>query len=483
MYASWYYNISYQHKDQAENSEKTIVSGNTLRDLAMQGTGVYFRGMTPGDSPGTRIPTQNIPPSRIDPDAMKVVRRLRRFGHVAYLVGGCVRDLMLRKDPKDFDVATSARPQEIRKLFRNCRLIGRRFRLAHIHFRGKVIETATFRAAAGEQVDGDILIRSDNVFGSEQEDASRRDFTVNALFYDPVERVVIDHVGGLEDLVERRIRFIGKSDVRVREDPVRILRAIKFAARLNFTIDPDAWRAMMRHRKDLVKCAPPRLLEEIVRMLRGGGAEPSFRLMWEAGVLEIIMPEVARYLQRAPERDEEREPGTGLFAFLREVDRSDRDLLTNAVLLACVIIHPVVDAAKNGGSGYDVKVTPAAGEVAREMLRRMVERVRLPKWQAERIQQLVASQKRLFHLRRNAPLPRGLIQRSYFPEALDLFEVGVKATGKGRPALNRLRQASSQMARQEGGPIPSSTGSQPRRKNSRGRSRRRGGQKRRRRKN
>jgi poly(A) polymerase len=422
--------------------------------------------MAAGDTPA-RIPTQNIQSSRIDPDAMKVVRRLRRFGHVAYLVGGCVRDLMLKRTPKDFDVATSALPREIRKLFRNCRLIGRRFRLAHIHFRGKIIETATFRGAA-EQEGGDLLIRSDNVFGTEEEDAYRRDFTVNALFYDPLSRTIIDHTGGLEDLVEKRIRFIGTPDIRVREDPVRILRAIKFAGRLGFEIDSGAWRAMIRHRQDLTKCAPPRLLEEIIRMLRGGGAEASFRLMWEAGALEIIMPEVASYLRRSPDRDEERDPGCGLFAYLKELDHVERELLANTVLLACVIIHPVADATRCGGVSYDVKGSPAAGEVAREMLRRLVERIRLPKWQAERIQQLVASQKRLFNLRRNAPLPKNLMRRSYYPEALDLFEIGVKATGKGRRILKRLRQDSHQRSRSE-----NRSKKQPRRKKSRKRARKR----------
>jgi len=260
------------------------------------------------ESDPTEIPTRGISTTKIDKDALKVVHRLARFGYAAYLVGGCVRDLLLKLEPKDFDVATSAKPPEIRKIFRNCRLIGRRFRLAHIHFRSKIIETATFRAEA-EQSDGELLIRSDNVFGNEQRDAMRRDFTINALFFDPKNRTIIDHVGGLEDLVERTIRFIGDPGIRVREDPVRILRAIKFAARLNFTIEPATYQAMVRYRKDLSKSAPPRLLEEINRMLRSGSAVASFRLMWEAGILEVILPEAACYLSRAPARDEEREPG------------------------------------------------------------------------------------------------------------------------------------------------------------------------------
>jgi poly(A) polymerase len=392
------------------------------------------------------VPTRGIPPAKIDPDALKVIRRLNRFGHTAYLVGGCVRDLLLKLTPKDFDLVTSARPGEIRKLFRNCRLIGRRFRLAHILFRGKIIETATFRAAAGEQApDGDLLIRSDNVFGSEQEDALRRDFTINGLFYDPIKRILVDYVGGLEDLVARKVRFIGRPDVRTREDPVRILRALKFAGRLGFVIEPATLRSIVRYRSHLEKCAAPRLLEEIFRMLRSGGAAACFRLMWETGVLKIMMPEVARYLSRAPERGEEREPGGGLWAYLSAIDGSERELLSNAVLLAAVLVHPVADASGNGEESYGIKpVSGTQGEIAHQMLRGMVLRLKLPKRQAERVQQLVAAQRRLLKMKPTRSLPRAMMRRASFPEALDLFEIGVKACGKGRRTLLRLRRASIQ---------------------------------------
>jgi len=392
----------------------------------------------------TVIPSSGIGPSQIDPDALKVVRRLQRFGHAAYLVGGCVRDVLLKRVPKDFDVVTSAKPQEVRKLFRNCRLIGRRFRLAHIHFRGKIIETATFRAAADPQADGDLLIRSDNVFGTEADDAFRRDFTVNALFYDPVERVLIDYVGGMEDLASRTLRFIGDPAVRVQEDPVRILRAIKFAARLGFTVEPGTWQAVVAFRQELVRSAPPRLLEEIVRMLRSRGAEQSFRLLWTSGVLEVLLPELACYLSRALVRGEERDPGAGMWAYLKVLDRSEREVETNAVLLAALLLHTVEDACDPEATGYELKIkSHAPGDVARVLVRRLIERLRLPKRDAERIQQLVSSQRRLFKLRRDQPLPKALMRRAYFPEALDLFEIGVTATRRGRHTLNRLRSSFS----------------------------------------
>jgi poly(A) polymerase len=393
------------------------------------------------------VPTQNIHPAQIDGDAMKVVNRLRQFGYSAYLVGGCVRDLMLHRKPKDFDVATSAKPPEIRKLFRNCRLIGRRFRLAHIHFRdNKVIETATFRAGGNDNNNqhDDLLIREDNVFGTEEQDAIRRDFTINALFYDPLEHILIDYIGGLEDLVNRNIRFIGRPDIRVREDPVRIIRAIKFAALLNFKIDDLAWEAMRHYRKDLSKSAPARLLEEICRVLRGGAAETGFRLLWQVGALEVLLPEVSDYLGRALERAEERDPGAGLFAYLRALDLPGREAHSNAVMLASLLFHPVMDRARcereiqgQNGSSY------ALAEVSQVTMRALVNRLRLPKWEAERIQQIIGAQKKLFNLPGRTSLPRSLVTRHYFPEALDLFAVGVQATGKGSRTLKRLRQAIS----------------------------------------
>src|SRR6266700_2130144 len=249
-----------------------------------------------------------IAPDQIDPDAAKVVQRLRRYDHAAYLVGGCVRDLLLGRKPKDFDVVTSATPQEIKRLFRNCRIIGRRFRLAHVFFGPKIIETSTFRAnpreleeddadSAAEAESGDLLIRRDNVFGTPEEDARRRDFTINGLFYDLETGHVIDHVNGLVDLEARVVRTIGDPDIRFREDPIRILRAVKFAARCDLTIEPETYRRMMEHRNDISKCAQARVSEEFYRLLRAGAAKRSMEILLEAELLELLAPELARGLK------------------------------------------------------------------------------------------------------------------------------------------------------------------------------------------
>src|SRR5215468_1051863 len=249
-----------------------------------------------------------IDPSGIDPDAAKVVQRPRRYDHAAYLVGGCVRDLMLGRKPKDFDVVTSATPQEIKRLFRNCRIIGRRFRLAHVFFGPKIIETSTFRAnpreleeedgeGGSEAESGDLLIRRDNVFGTPEEDARRRDFTINGLFYDLETGQVIDHVNGLADLEARVVRTIGDPDIRFREDPIRILRAVKFAARCDLTIEPETYRRMMEHRGDIAKCAQARVSEEFYRLLRAGAAKRSMEILVETELLDVLVPELATALR------------------------------------------------------------------------------------------------------------------------------------------------------------------------------------------
>ena len=183
-----------------------------------------------------------ISPDRIDPHALQVIDKLRQAGYKAYLVGGGVRDLLLNQRPKDFDVSTSAEPEEIRSLFRNALLIGRRFRLAHIRFGKKVIEVATFRA--GDPETAGLIIR-DNVWGSEEEDVMRRDFTINGLFYNPENQTVIDYVGGFPDVEKRILRTIGQPEVRFIQDPVRMIRLLKFCARFDLEIDRPSHEALL----------------------------------------------------------------------------------------------------------------------------------------------------------------------------------------------------------------------------------------------
>ncbi|MCL1921489.1 MAG: polynucleotide adenylyltransferase PcnB [Kiritimatiellaeota bacterium] len=236
--------------------------------------------------------------SNIDSDALKVLRRLSDLGYTAYLVGGSVRDLLLGRTPKDFDVGTNASPTEIRGIFRNCFLIGRRFRLAHIVFGKKVIETSTFRRSPDEQDTEYGLYQSeDNTFGTPEEDAKRRDFTVNGLFYDIKTFAVIDYVDGLRDLDKRVLRSIGDPNVRFREDPVRMMRAVRFAARLGFTIDRASRKAIQKHHADILNASPPRVCEEVYRLFIGNASSTAFRLLWEFGLLNDLLPNLDAFVR------------------------------------------------------------------------------------------------------------------------------------------------------------------------------------------
>lgn len=375
----------------------------------------------------------------IDADAAKVVRRLERSGYQAYLVGGCVRDLLLSRRPKDFDIATSARPDDVRALFRNCRIIGRRFRLAHILFgAGKVIEVATFRRNPamdvpedGEiDVDEDILIRNDNVFGDAHEDAIRRDFTINALFYDLDRRQVLDWCDGMTDIQRRAIHTIGDPTVRFREDPIRILRAIKFAARLDLGIAPDVYDAMVACREELSKAARPRLFEELLRLLRGGAAHRSMWLLWEIGAMSIVLPELAAFID-----DDEATEGGGQ-RFWKKMDAID--LLTkqrgrpldDTVLWTALLQEPLDEACGGPGGGERDKIRAAS-----DFLEPIIARIAMPRRIADGVRRIVAMMPRL------STGKAGRFGRTELMEpALDVLELDCIARGKNTEAIERMRE-------------------------------------------
>lgn len=238
----------------------------------------------------------HISRKQFDEKTLKVLYRLRGQNFKAYLVGGCVRDLLLDRVPKDFDVATDATPSQVKKLFRNCFLVGRRFRLAHIRFGSEVVEVATFRRHA--QADdlpedpADHHHFRENVFGTPEEDAFRRDFTINALFYDIDSFAIIDYVGGLRDLAERRLRVIGDPVVRYQEDPVRMLRALEFAARLDFTLDPATHAGILHCAPLIASAAPARVREELQNLFRYAIAGAVLR---GAAETQLLAPLLAGY--------------------------------------------------------------------------------------------------------------------------------------------------------------------------------------------
>lgn len=270
----------------------------------------------------------------IDPDALYVIERLRLSGHQAYLVGGGVRDLLLGAKPKDFDVSTSAKPEEVRRLFRNAILIGRRFRLVHVRFGKKIIEVATFRS--GENESSELIVR-DNEWGTEEEDVLRRDFTINGLFYDPQEEVVIDYVDGYLDIQKKILRTIGTPEARFSQDPVRMIRLVKFCARFNLEIDPLTFEALLSCQKEIVKSSPARILEELLRMLESGSSKAFFHLLHQYGFLHSLMPELAHFFTLKGEETTLR--------FLEEIDRKvkEEDQTIDRSLLLAILLFPLFD--------------------------------------------------------------------------------------------------------------------------------------------
>jgi poly(A) polymerase len=246
----------------------------------------------------------NISRANISPNALKVLYRLRSAGYEGFLVGGGVRDLLLGRNPKDFDVVTNADPDQIQDVFRNCRLIGRRFRLAHVRFGRDIVEVATFRATGAsedderEHSDSGRILR-DNVYGTIHEDVWRRDFTVNALYYNIADFSIWDYVGGFADVAARRLRLIGDPETRYREDPVRMLRAVRFAAKLDFTISPEAEEPIARLGSLLADVPPARLFDELLKLFQSGHAVRSFELLLRYDLLRYLFRDTQMVLEGA----------------------------------------------------------------------------------------------------------------------------------------------------------------------------------------
>jgi poly(A) polymerase len=374
----------------------------------------------------------------IAPHALKVLQRLHNSGHKGYLVGGSVRDLLLGREPKDFDVATDARPNEIRRLFRNARIIGRRFRLAHVLFREGVIETSTFRGTPDprQQKGGpeDLLITSDNTFGTPREDAFRRDFTLNALFYDIGDHSILDYVGGLDDLEKGLIRVIGEPAVRFQEDPVRMLRACEFAGRLDFTIEPGTQEGIYDQRRELLKGAPPRLTEELLGLLRSGHMASSAQWMAELGMLDVLLPEISAMITAGSR-------GIGDFdAILPTLDQmaqSGREIpevgLLGALLLPQIMVRRFESETASG-----CWMTPNEfSVVVRQSLDAFGQRFALANFKRTRLAQALDGFHKLCEQRWTQEQRVRFASKSFFDDTLLLFEILVRATHEGLATLEQ----------------------------------------------
>ncbi len=383
------------------------------------------------------ITATDIPNSSLDQDALRVISVLQRRGeHEAYLVGGCVRDLLLGRRPKDFDVATSARPRQIKDLFpRLGRIIGKRFRLVHITFNGHVIETATFRKAPRKSEDApdDLLIVDDNEFGSAEEDARRRDFTINALFLDPFSLRIHDFVGGLEDLDAGLLRTIGEARVRMAEDPVRILRAVKFATRLGFRIESATWDAMCELAPDLGRSAKPRVTEEIQRLLRSGTALGAFRMLRACGALRVILPEIDDHLGAHDDPD----PAVHDRAdtFWRLLEALDADVHAGhtpdpAVCVAVLFLRVIEHAAHLDARTHDAPPQEIASAAA-EVLEPFSLAFRLSRRDSGKAIRIITLQRRFTQTPSKRFSPLVFAKSEDFREALDLFRLRSMAWGQG----------------------------------------------------
>ncbi len=383
----------------------------------------------------------------IPENVLKVLYRLHRSGYRAYLCGGSVRDLLMNRTPKDFDVATDAHPMEIRRLFRNSRIIGRRFRLVHIIFQDMVVEVSTFRREPERPSEehAELLITDDNTFGSPLQDARRRDFTINALFYNIADFSVIDYIGGLEDLHQLRVRVIGDPDIRFREDPVRMMRAIEFASRLGFAIEEQTYRAILRHKNEILKASPPRVSEEILELLRRGWSRGAIRLMVDSGLLEPLLPEVYRAISgdRAPY----------FWKMLEVLDRTVQAgrKISDAVLLSVLLLPWVigeieVEEARRSGR-------MRMGEVLvfiRDLIQPICARMALPAGTRHQIEQALETLWRLLEPPADRRSQFRFVYREPFDDALALMELYALSSGKYVDVFRQWHSFAQRVKRAEG---------------------------------
>ena len=402
-------------------------------------------GKTAGEKPKIQpviIPRAEHPVSRkmIDEEALKVLYRLSRHGFLAYLVGGSVRDLLLGKIPKDFDVATNVHPHEIKELFRNSRIIGRRFRLVHVFFKGgKVVEVSTFRSHSEfeeiETEEGEI-IRTES-FGTPEEDALRRDITINGLFYNIADFSIIDCVGGMIDLHRRIIRTIGDPNERFKQDPVRMIRVIRHAARTGFTIESQTYQAIIQHRDEIRKCSPSRVRDEFLRDLKEAEARPSLDLMLQTGLLFSLFPDLQRVFgERNPARDRDQQFFLSLFGLADELLKMGRSVPES--ILVALFLAPFVQRV--------IPHHPFLGEKERNSY--MMQSVRLavqqvigpfsfPKDTREMACQILTAQSTLKKSIDRGIIPKRLKTKKYIQEAVLFFGIESQAKGEKVPRIIR----------------------------------------------
>lgn len=378
------------------------------------------------DSGRRRIPESEhqIPRRYLDDNAMKVVYRLEDAGHEGYLVGGCIRDLLRGLKPKDFDIATSAHPEEAEELFRRGRLIGRRFKLLHVRFGREVIEVATFRASHDQDevgreqartADTGMILR-DNVYGTIEEDALRRDFTVNALYYDVKDHSILDFAGGYDDLKHNRLRMIGDANARYREDPVRMLRAARFAAKLGFDIEPDTANPIRELAPLMRNVSPARLFDEVLKLLQSGHGEASYRQLQRFGLFQYLFPSTDQALEHDDFPVE-----TLIINALCNTDRrlAQGKSVTPAFLFAALLWYPLQLRIRELEPTSDLPPLPLLHEAANQVLAEQVKCTAIPRRFSTPVREIWELQLRL--PRRQGKKADLLMEHPRFRAAYDLL--------------------------------------------------------------
>ncbi|MEJ2688525.1 MAG: polynucleotide adenylyltransferase PcnB [Deltaproteobacteria bacterium] len=365
--------------------------------------------------------------NNIDREALKVMYRLRDAGFTAYLVGGGVRDLLLGKTPKDFDISTDAHPGQLRKLFRNSRIIGRRFRLVQVFFRGdKVIEVSTFRCRGEEEMEGNEVLAHNNTFGSPEEDAFRRDLTINALFYEIEHFNVIDYTGGMDDLKSGTIRIVGDPARRIKRDPVRMLRAIRHAARTNFSIEKNTWQAVIANRQTLSCCPVSRLRDELFKDLHSGASKPWADLAIQSGLFFVLFPFYEPLLADDGSR-------SLLLKLLATNDRLHQigQKLPDYLIIALLLV-PWADAtlclfeARQGRELYQFS------RQLRTSIDELLVNLNIKRADKEAITGLLANLALYTNKGDRENWPKKLQRKSYFQQGLQFFKIYREATGGER---------------------------------------------------
>lgn len=379
---------------------------------------------------------------QLDREALKVLYRLRDAGFKGYLVGGGVRDLFLGKKPKDFDISTDARPGELRRLFRNSRTIGRRFRLVQVFFRGnKIIEVSTLRSRSEYEEEGkEQVLASNNSFGTLEEDAFRRDLTINSLFYEIENHTVIDYVGGVDDLNRGVIRMVGDPDLRFRHDPVRMLRVVRHAARTGFTIDPATREALQRHSSELMLCPPSRLRDEILKDLRSGAGKPWAEQCMATPLWLTLFP----FYRDGCQADGKNETEHTLLRILAEIDRVyqsgseeqpvhiDEHFLFAALLLPWAAAHFRLPGEERlRGPQFHQCFTALRDEIGHSFGTPF----NIPRMARERIGTMLINLSTLHHAGDGREHPKWLRKKSYYQECRRLYDLYLLGQGRRAAAI------------------------------------------------